>query len=84
MYFPGKHTEVVYILVYIKLNIGTYMDSGHYVCGVLDYNTVRWWNCDDDTITYYSGYLYIKETFLHLAHIFFELGKQYPKILQIL
>ena len=32
------------------------MDSGHYACDILDYNTGTWWNCDDDTITKYSGY----------------------------
>ena len=33
------------------------MDSGHYVCDVLDYNTGTWWRCDDDTtIKNYSGY----------------------------
>ena len=54
--FSGRHAEVVYILVSIKIHIGKYMDSGHYFCYVLDYNTVRWRNCDDGTITYYSGY----------------------------
>ena len=33
------------------------MDSGHHICDVLYYNTGTWWNCDDDTITDYSGYL---------------------------
>ena len=56
MSFSGKHDEVFYILVSIKLHVGKYMDSGHYFCDVLDYNTVMWWNCDDDTITNYSGY----------------------------
>ena len=32
------------------------MDSGHYLCDILDYNTGTWWNCDDETITNYSGY----------------------------
>ena len=32
------------------------MDKGHYFCDVLDYNTGTWWNCDDATITQYSGY----------------------------
>ena len=31
------------------------MDSGKYVCYLLDYKIGTWWNCDDDTITYYSG-----------------------------
>ena len=39
MYFPGKHSEVLYILVSIKLNIGNDLDIGHYVCDVLNYNT---------------------------------------------
>ena len=54
--FLGKHDEDVYIIVSVKLHIGKYMDSGHYVCDILDYNTGTWWNCDDDTITNYSGY----------------------------
>ena len=29
MSFPGKHAEVVYILVSIKLHIGKDIDSGH-------------------------------------------------------
>ena len=32
------------------------MISGHYVCDILEYNIVTGWNCDDDTITKYSGY----------------------------
>ena len=32
------------------------MDKGHYVCGVLDYNTATLWNCDDETITQYPRY----------------------------
>ena len=32
------------------------MDKVHYFCDVLDYNTVIWWNCDDETITQYPGY----------------------------
>ena len=54
--FLDKHAEVVYILVFINLNIGNDMDSCHYVCGVLDYNIGTWWNFDDDTITNHSGY----------------------------
>ena len=38
MYFQDKHSEVVYILVSIKINFGIDMNSGHYVCDVLDYN----------------------------------------------
>ena len=56
MSFPGEHAEMVYILVSIKLNICKDMDSGQYVCDVLDYNKGTWWNCDDDKITNYSGY----------------------------
>ena len=56
MSLPGICSEVLYIIVYIKLNIGKDMDKGHYVCYVLDYNTGTWWNCDDDTITQYPGY----------------------------
>ena len=47
MSFPNN-PEVLYILVSIKLHIGNYMDKGHYVCDVLDYNTGTWWNCDDE------------------------------------
>ena len=32
------------------------MNKGHYVCDVLDYNTVTWWNFDGETITQYPGY----------------------------
>ena len=56
MSFLCKHTEVVYIFVSIKLHIGKSMDSGHYVCDVLDHNKGTWRNCDDDTMTNYSGY----------------------------
>ena len=56
MYFSGKHAEVVYIIVSIKIHIGKDMDSGNYVCDVLYYNIGTWWNYDDDTITNYSGY----------------------------
>ena len=56
MSFLGKHAEVLSILVFINICIGNNMDSDHYVCGVLDYNTGAWWNFDDDTITRYSGY----------------------------
>ena len=56
MSFQGKHAEVIYILVSINLHIGNNMDNDHYVCDVLDYNTGTWRNCDDETITQYSGY----------------------------
>ena len=56
MYFPGKHDEVIYIIVSVKLHIGNDMDKCYYVCDVLYYNTGTWWNCDDDTITQYPGY----------------------------
>ena len=56
MSFTGIDAEVIYIIVSIKINIGKYMDKGHYVCDILDYNTGTWWNCDDDTITQYPGY----------------------------
>ena len=36
MYFTGIDSEVLYILVSIKLNIGKYMDKGQFVCDVLD------------------------------------------------
>ena len=48
--------EVLYILASIKIHIGNYMDTGHYVCDVLDYKKGTWWNCDDETITQYPGY----------------------------
>ena len=56
MFFPDRHPEVLYILVSIKLHIGNDIDMGHCVCDVLYYNTGTWWNCDDATITKYSGY----------------------------
>ena len=55
MYFPNK-LEVLYILVSINLHIGNDMDKGHYVCDVLYYITVTWWNCDDEKRIKYSGY----------------------------
>ena len=57
MSFSDKYNEVVYIMVFIKLHVGKYMDSGNYVCDLLGYNKVTWWNCDDYTITNFSGYL---------------------------
>ena len=48
--------KVIYIIVSIKLHIGNYMDQGHYVCDLLDYNTGTWWNCDDEKVTQYPGY----------------------------
>ena len=56
MSFPGIDDEVLCILVFIKLRIVDDTDKGHYICDVLDYNTVAWWNWDDATITQYSGY----------------------------
>ena len=32
------------------------MDKGHSLCDVLGYNTVTWWNCDDEKITQYPEY----------------------------
>ena len=55
MSFPND-PKVIYILVSIKFNIGNDMDQGHYVCGVLDYNTGTWWNYDDEKITQYPVY----------------------------
>ena len=56
MSFPGKHAEVLYILVSIKHYISNDMDSGHYICDVLYYNKGNWQNFDGDKITKYSGY----------------------------
>ena len=56
MVFTGKHDEVVYIIFYIKLLIGKDIDRGQYVCDELYYNTRTCLNCNDDTITNYSGY----------------------------
>ena len=42
MSFPGNDTEVLYILVPIKLNIGNGMDKVQYVCDILEYNTGIW------------------------------------------
>ena len=47
---------MVYILVSIKIHTGNDIYSGHYVCDILDYSTGKKCNCDDDTITKYSGY----------------------------
>ena len=38
-YFSVSHDEVVYILVSINIDVGKDMDSGQYICDVLDYNT---------------------------------------------
>ena len=56
MYFPVTKAEVLYIIVYIKIHIGNYMYKVHYVCDILEYNTVTWCIYDDDTITKYSVY----------------------------
>ena len=56
MYLSDIDSEVIYILVSIKLHIGNDMDKGHYVCDVLDYNIGTWRNCYDEEITQYSGY----------------------------
>ena len=56
MSFPGIDSEMLYILVSIKLDIGKDMDKGHYACYVLYFKTRTWWNFDDDTITQYPGY----------------------------
>ena len=56
MSFPDKHPNVLYILVSIKLHIVSGMDKGHYICFVLYYYTVTWWNNNDKTITQYPGY----------------------------
>ena len=56
MSFPGKHTEVLYILVSIKIHIGNYIYKGHCVCDLLYYNTETWYNFDYDIITQYPGY----------------------------
>ena len=53
--FPNN-PKVIYVLFSIKFHIGNDMDQGHYVCGVLDYNTGTWCNCDDEIITEYPGY----------------------------
>ena len=39
MYFKEKHAGVFWSIVYIKYYIGNDMDSGHYVCDILDYST---------------------------------------------
>ena len=51
-----NNPEVIYVLVYIKYNIGNDLDQGHYECDVLDYNTGTWWKCDDEIVTKYPGY----------------------------
>ena len=54
--FSGSDDEVDYILVWIKICLGKYMDIGHYLCNVLNYNIVTRWEFDDDIITNFSGY----------------------------
>ena len=48
MSFTDIDHEVLYIHVSVNIHIGKYMDKGHYVCDILDYNTGTWWNCDDE------------------------------------
>ena len=55
MSFPND-LKAIYILVSIKIYIGNDIDQGHYVCDVLDRNTVTWWTCDDEKVTQYPGY----------------------------
>ena len=57
MSFSGIHDEVFCIMFSINIHVGEDMDSRHYVCYLLDYNTWTWWGCDDEIITNYSGYL---------------------------
>ena len=56
MSFPAIESEVLYIIVSVKLNIGKDVDKGHYLCGVLYHNTGILWSFDDDTISQYPGY----------------------------
>ena len=56
MSFSENTEEVVYILVSININEVNKMDSDHYYCYVLYYNTGIWWRCDDDNILELSGY----------------------------
>ena len=56
MSVQGIYSEVIYILVSIKLRVGSDMDKGHYVWDVLYYNTGTLWNFSDDTINQYTGY----------------------------
>ena len=39
MSFTGIEFEVLYILDFIKINIGKDIDKGDYICDVLEYNT---------------------------------------------
>ena len=43
-------------MVLINLHVGKDMDSGHYVCDVLDYKIGAWWRCDNDIITNFLEY----------------------------
>ena len=54
--FTGIYSEVLYILVYIKLHIGKDIDKDQYACDIIYYNIGTWCNCFDDTITQYPGY----------------------------
>ena len=56
MPFPDIDAEVLYIISSIKIYIGNYIDKGHYVWGVLDYNTGTWWDLYDSKLTKYLGY----------------------------
>ena len=54
--FPGIDSELLYMIVSIKLYIGKDTDKSHYVCDALDYKIVTLWNWYDDTINQYPGY----------------------------
>ena len=56
MSFSDSDDEVVYIIVSINISVGQDMDSGHYYCNVLYYNTGTWCICDDEKRTNYRGY----------------------------
>ena len=56
MSFSGSYDKVVYVLLSIKISVCKYMDIGHYLCNVLNYNIVTRWEFDDDIITNFSGY----------------------------
>ena len=54
--FSGSDDEVDYILVWIKICLGKYMDIGHYYFYVLDCNTGTWWRCDNENIADFKQY----------------------------
>ena len=55
MKFSQKKKYFQYNLSSIIMHEGNSMSSGHYYCDMLYFNTVKYWCCDEDTITQVTG-----------------------------